>query len=81
MRQIVSALGVMIVLGTVGCGDSEQPEPGLPNPASVYCVDNGGRLEIRQDSEGGQVGICVFPDGSECDEWDFFRGDCGPKTS
>lgn len=51
---------------------------GMPNPASVFCVEQGGKLEIRTDSEGGQYGVCLFPDGSECDEWAFFRGECAP---
>ena len=50
---------------------------GLPNPASKYCVDKGGKLEIR-DEKGGQAGYCIFPDGSECDEWAYFRGQCAP---
>jgi uncharacterized protein len=52
------------------------PSLGMPNPASVYCTENEGTLEIRTDSAGGEYGVCVFPDGSECDEWAFFRGDC-----
>ncbi|MBU1866793.1 MAG: DUF333 domain-containing protein, partial [Actinobacteria bacterium] len=28
--------------------------------------------------DGGTYGVCVFPDGSECDEWAFFRGECEP---
>ena len=24
--------------------------------------------------------ICHFNDGSSCDEWDFFRGECTPGT-
>jgi putative hemolysin len=51
-------------------------QPGLPNPASVYCQEQGGRLEIRTAADGGQVGYCVFTDGSECEEWAFFRGEC-----
>jgi putative hemolysin len=39
----------------------------LPNPASVYCQE-----------QGNQQGFCVFSDGTECDEWAFFRGECGP---
>ncbi len=50
----------------------------MPNPASVYCEDQGGTLEIRTGADGGQVGICIFTDGSECDEWAFFRGECAP---
>ncbi|MBN1260537.1 MAG: DUF333 domain-containing protein, partial [Anaerolineae bacterium] len=26
----------------------------------------------------GQYGVCIFPDGSECDEWAFFNGACAP---
>ncbi len=35
-------------------------------------------MEIRTDASGGQVGICVFPDGSECEEWALFRNECQP---
>ena len=51
---------------------------GLPNPASAYCEEQGGKLEIRTASDGSQYGVCIFPDGSACDEWDFYRGECGP---
>ncbi len=64
-------------------GDMDRaPEPGqssgagLANPASVYCEAQGGTLEIRTDSTGGQYGVCKFADGSECDEWAFFRNEC-----
>ena len=50
----------------------------LPNPASVYCEEQGYRLEIRTAADGSQNGFCIFPDGSECEEWAFFRGECGP---
>jgi putative hemolysin len=47
----------------------------MANPASVYCVDQGYKLEIR-DEANGQVGYCIFPDGSECEEWAYYRGEC-----
>lgn len=52
---------------------------GVPNPASKFCEDQGYRLEMREES-GGTAGYCIFPDGSECEEWAFFRGECGPGT-
>jgi len=58
----------------------EEPVAGMPNPASVYCEEQGGTLQIRTDAQGGQYGVCVFEDGSECDEWAFFRGECKPGT-
>jgi uncharacterized protein len=53
------------------------PQVGMPNPASVYCAQNGNKLEIHTAADGSQNGICIFPDGSTCDEWAYFRGECG----
>lgn len=50
----------------------------MPNPASEYCLDIGGKLEIRQDKNGNEVGVCKFPNKVECDEWLLFRGECQP---
>ena len=51
------------------------PSTELANPASVNCEGNGGKLEIRTEP-AGQFGVCIFPDGSRCEEWRFFRGEC-----
>jgi len=53
------------------------PQVNMPNPASVYCEQNGNKLEIHTAVDGSQNGICVFPDGSTCDEWAYYRGECG----
>jgi putative hemolysin len=50
----------------------------MPNPASVYCEEQGGKVEMRTDSEGGQFGMCLFEDGSECEEWAYYRSECQP---
>jgi len=61
-------------------GGGQSENTGMANPASVYCVDQGGKLEIRE-GDGGQYGMCVFADGRECDEWGFFRsGVCGDPS-
>ena len=51
-----------------------------PNPASRYCEEQGNRLEIRTAADGSQSGVCIFPDGGECDEWAYFRKECGSAT-
>jgi putative hemolysin len=51
-------------------------EVGIPNPASVFCEEQGGRLDLRTDETGGQYGVCMFENGSECEEWAFYRGEC-----
>jgi hypothetical protein len=53
----------------------------MPNPASVYCEQQGFKSETRTAADGSQTSYCIFPDGSECDEWMYFRGECGPSAS
>ena len=60
---------------------TDMPQAGMPNPASVYCTQGGNKLEIRTAADGSQYGICIFPDGSACDEWAYFRGECGPTPA
>ncbi|MFH0885338.1 MAG: DUF333 domain-containing protein [Candidatus Micrarchaeota archaeon] len=50
---------------------------GMPNPASQFCEQNNGTLEIRTGT-GGQYGVCSFSNGAKCEEWAFYRGECGP---
>ena len=56
---------------------SEEVE--IANPASAYCVQSGYTLEIRTNAGGGEYGVCIFADGSECEEWAFFRNECGTE--
>lgn len=56
-------------------------QPGIANPASVYCRDQGGILQIRKDNDGNEAGFCIFSDGSECEEWAYFHHECGPSVS
>ena len=51
---------------------------GIANPAAVFCEKQGYKLEMRTDPGGNQYGVCIFADGSECDEWAYYRGECGP---
>ena len=54
----------------------EEKRVGMANPASVFCKEKGGSLEIKTDENGGQFGICHLPDGTTCEEWALFRGEC-----
>jgi putative hemolysin len=47
---------------------------GAPNPTAVYCDALGYEIETRNND-----GCCVFPDGSACEEWAFYRGECGQQ--
>lgn len=84
--RIVAALAAAVLLvSSLACGEDEpatttEPAPsgdvGLANPASVYCVEQGGTVEIV-DEEGGQVGYCNLPDGRRVEEWELFRSETG----
>ena len=52
------------------------PQAAMPNPASVYCTKQGNKLQIHTAADGSQIGTCVAPDGSTCDEWAYYRGEC-----
>ena len=54
---------------------------GLANPASVYCIQHNGSLQIKVNLDGSQYGVCVFADKTSCDEWAFYRGECGARDS
>ena len=80
-----SIFTLFVLIGTVlsaSCSPkqvSPTPNANMANPASVYCEQNGGTLDLRTDASGSVTGVCVFPDGSECDEWAYFRGECKPE--
>jgi putative hemolysin len=93
MKGFFVAITLLLVLtscispsGTVPTQPATAPVPtstlqaNMPNPASVYCEQQGNKLEIRTAADGSQTGVCIFPDGSECDEWAYFRGECGPAS-
>jgi putative hemolysin len=84
-RKVLFTLFIVTsALLLASCGSqqaSPTPKADMPNPASVYCEEHGGKVELRQDASGGVAGICVFADGSECDEWAYIRGECKPGNT
>jgi putative hemolysin len=54
---------------------------GIANPASVYCGQVGGKTEIKKDASGAEYGVCNFPNGTSCEEWALFRGECKPNAT
>jgi hypothetical protein len=47
----------------------------------VYCGQVGGTTEIKKDATGAEYGMCTFPNGSSCEEWALYRGECQPAAS
>ncbi len=89
IRMLFVTIGVFLSLTLTACTPGiqatgsvakDKPQASMPNPASVYCTQNGNKLEIVTADDGSQSGVCVFPDNSTCDEWAYFRGECGSST-
>jgi len=49
--------------------------PTIANPASVNCVDKGGKVSIINGPKG-EYGVCIFDDNRQCEEWAMYKGDC-----
>jgi putative hemolysin len=83
IRQLLTF--ILLIAALAACTAETSPdtttlndnEANLPNPASVYCEEQGYTVEMREGADG-VYGVCIFPDGSECDEWAYFRGECAP---
>ena len=67
------------VLTLAGCGKNETPVENpdenaeIANPASVYCEENGWTFQLEEGAW-----LCMFSDGTYCEEWAFMNGECQP---
>ncbi len=77
---LVIVIVISVLTGCKPADVAQASEQQIANPASVYCEQTGNRHEIITTADGSQSGICYFSDGSSCDEWAYFRGECGPAA-
>ncbi len=82
MRRLLPVL--LATAALAACGSDAEPSDtttdiGVANPASVFCVQRGGTLEIVDEADG-QVGYCNLPDGTRVEEWEYFRSE-NPSSS
>ncbi|MBX3192811.1 MAG: DUF333 domain-containing protein [Labilithrix sp.] len=52
--------------------EDERGSVGPGSPAAKYCEKNG------YEAEGER---CIFPDGTSCEQWSFYRATCGQQHS
>ena len=67
----------MVAVISLSACATKKPSPdqapiGFANPASVYCKNLGGRLDIVKE-EKGEVGYCTLPSGERIEEWALYR--------
>ena len=80
MKKLASLflISVFAIILLNSCAKKEEKSGGgvdIANPASINCFNNGGKLEILENASG-QYGVCVLPDGKECEEWAYYRKEC-----
>lgn len=75
-RLTLACIAVCATSACVAAGTDPAPkaEAGLANPASVYCVDQGGTL-IPVETSAGTSNDCLLPSGERIDEWELYRRD------
>jgi putative hemolysin len=71
---VIAALAGGLAFAAQGNDDGgEGPAAGLANPASVFCEQQGGTVEIIADAAGNESGMCRLPDGTQIEEWEYWR--------
>ncbi|MGV8086728.1 MAG: DUF333 domain-containing protein [Candidatus Woesearchaeota archaeon] len=80
--NIILLIAVALVLtacnnaNITGGPDPIENNTQMTNPASTFCINNGGEVIIKTANDGSQSGYCKFSNGIECEEWNFMRGEC-----
>ncbi len=72
MYKIGLAAITVLIAGCTVSGPDPVLAIGMPNPATVYCLERLGTLDIQERPEGN-ITMCVLPDGSRVEEWEFYR--------
>ncbi len=76
LSQVATLCALALALG--GCsplGPARMSATEMPNPASVNCINMGGKLTLQRTPQG-EWGMCQLPSGKVCEEWALFRGVC-----
>lgn len=85
MKNLKSVVAVLMVATTVigtaatrktttkkNNNNSKSTSIGMTNPASSYCVEQGGESIIVK-SQNGEYGVCKLKDGTAMEEWEYYR--------
>lgn len=73
MKKCLLLVAMLSLAACAGKNKTPEPAPiGFANPASVYCKNQGGRLDIVKE-EKGEVGYCTLPSGERIEEWALYR--------
>ncbi|WP_319534665.1 DUF333 domain-containing protein [uncultured Vibrio sp.] len=77
MNKTSLMITMAVTAGLTGCstydGATRSTEyTSAANPASVYCVQQGGEMETVTEN-GERVTYCVFSDDERVEQWEYYR--------
>ena len=74
IKPIILSLTAATALAACSASEKqESPNVGMANPASEFCLKQGGKSEIRKDKDCREYGVCHLPDSTVVEEWEYFR--------
>jgi uncharacterized protein len=66
MRRALTLAVPIAALAVLGACSGDTDEPQVPNPAAVFCEEEGGTVS-------GDEPMCTLPDGTTVDAWEHYR--------
>lgn len=73
MKKLALIATTTSILTACATTNPQNEMVGMANPASVFCLKQGGKLEPKKDKDGGEYALCHLPNGQVVEEWDYFR--------
>lgn len=73
MYKVLFILSCTVVLSACLSSQNDEQQTDMANPASVYCVEQGGESILKASKSGDQYGVCRFSNGREIEEWKYYR--------
>ena len=73
----------LLLLALAACTEAAPPAGkavGMANPASVFCVEQGGEVLLNDLTPGGDA-ICKLPDGRKVGEWEYYNEHHRPEPA
>lgn len=68
----MAASTILTACNSTPSQNNEKPI-GMANPASEYCIKQGGKLIPKKDKDGGEYALCQLPNGQTIEEWELYR--------
>ena len=76
MKQSLLLFCTLTVLFILSSCTVQNSNSQIANPASKKCVEDGYQIDIRTNTDGSQTGYCILSDLIECEEWQYYKGEC-----